>query len=252
MTNLYKANMNRILKNPLFIGGCIIAFLVTYTCVAGVIDYMGLSSDLNIESRMYFVSIAMTVFFTIFVPLYTNMEYRYGTIRNKLVAGYSQKQVYLSQILGYFSALAIMTAVYLLAGILGGARDFGKVFIPCAVYFLSLCGYIAFMMLISFRITRAVFLSLLAFGVLNVSYSITMIGNFMISFVLKGVALKIGIIVYNMTPIGQWMIWFMKLMFGEPDPKLNLESPAQILISVVVTIVMMLLATAGINKRDLK
>ena len=251
MTNLYKANMNRIARNPIFIGGCIIAFLVTYASVANLVDFFGMSSKMDPEGRMFFVSIAMMVFFTIFVPLYTNMEFRYGTIRNKLVAGYSQKQVYLSQILGHFTALAIMTTVYFLAGILGGARDIGKVIVPCGIYFLSLCGYIAFMMLISFRITRIVLLSMMAFVAMNFNYSLIMSGNFLISFVFKGLALKIAIIVYNMSPFGQWLIWFFKLMFGEMDITYP-GIPTQILISAGITIVMMLLATVGINKRNLK
>ena len=154
MTNLYKANMKRITSNPVFIGGCIIAFLVTFVFTTNIIKLGAIFEKMGSEGRMFFVSIAIMAFFTIFVPLFTNMEFRYGVIRNKLVAGYTQKQVYLSQILGHFSALAIMWAVYFLAGILGGARDFGKMAVLNSVFFFSLSGYIAIMMFISFRIRK--------------------------------------------------------------------------------------------------
>ena len=259
MNNLYKANIKRITTNPVFIGGCIIAFLVTYIFATNIIGLKGSLEKIGPEGRMYFVNIAIMAFFTIFVPLFTNMEFRYGVIRNKLVAGYSQKQVYLSQILGHFTALVIMVAVYFLAGILGGARDMGKLFIPCVVYFLSVCGYIALMMLISFRITKMVIISIMAFLVLNLNYTGIMFGNFLISFVLKGFANKIAIIIYNLSPFGQWMTWFMKLIFSpEGKPTISPEdyaspgTPVQMLISVGVILVMMLLGTAGINKRNLK
>ena len=251
MTNLYKANMKRITSNPVFIGGCIIAFLVTYVFSANFIGLNGSFEKMGPEGRMYFVNIAIMAFFTIFVPLFTNMEFRYGVIRNKLVAGYSQKQVYLSQILGHFTALAIMAAVYFLAGILGGARDMGKVFVPCVVYFISICGYIAVMMLISFRITKMVIISIMAFLVLNINYSGVMFGNFLTEFVFKGFAHKIAVIIYNFSPFGQWMTWFMKLAISPVDYNTP-GTPAQILISVGITLIMMFLGTAGINKRNLK
>ena len=256
MTNLYKANMKRITSNPVFIGGCIIAFLVTYVFSANLIGLKGIFEKMGPEGRMYFVNIAIMAFFTIFVPLFTNMEFRYGVIRNKLVAGYSQKQVYLSQILGHFTALAIMAAVYFLAGILGGARDMGKVFVPCVVYFFSICGYIAVMMLISFRITKMVIISIMSFLVLNINYSGVMFGNFLIDFVFKGFVHKVAVIIYNLSPFGQWMTWFMKLAISHDD--ISLEdiaspgTPAQIIISIGITLVMMFLGTAGINKRNLK
>ena len=256
MTNLYKANMKRITSNPVFIGGCIIAFLVTFVFTTNIIKLDAIFEKMGSEGRMFFVSIAIMAFFTIFVPLFTNMEFRYGVIRNKLVAGYTQKQVYLSQILGHFTALAIMWAVYFLAGILGGARDMGKLFVPSVVYFLSICGYIALMMLISFRITKMVVISILAFLILNLNYSGIMFGNFLISFVLKGFANKLAIIIYNFSPFGQWMTWFMQLTFSRYD--ISLEdvaspgTPAQIIISICIILVMIFLGTVGINKRNLK
>lgn len=247
MINLYKANMKRITGNFIFIGGCIIAFLATFAFTANLMGMKGRFENFGPDRRMFFISIAMMVFFTIFVPLYTNLEYRYGVIRNKIAAGYSQSQVYFSHLLGHLTALAIMMASYLVGGILGGARDFGKMAVLNGVLFFALCGYVAAMMLISFRILKVVVLSIAAFLVLNVCYTGCMVGNALLSFVLKGTAKQIGVILYNMTAFGQWFSGT-----GLSDDFINPGRWQQLVISIVVTLVMVLLALIGLNKRDLK
>ncbi len=247
MINLYKANMKRITGNFIFIGGCIIAFLATFGFTANLMGMTGRFEDMGPDRRMIFISIAMMGFFTIFVPLYTNVEYRHGVIRNKIAAGYSQKEVYFSHLLGHFTAMAIMMASYTLGGILGGARDFGKMAVYTTILFFALCGYIATMMLISFRILKVTLLSIFAFLILNVCYTGTMIGNALLSFVLKGVAKQIGVIVYNMSLFGQWFS-----VTGFADDFINPGRPQQIVISVVVTLIMVFFATLGLEKRDLK
>ena len=125
MKNIYKAGMHRILKNWIFIGGCIIALVATFGFTANLIGMTGRFENMGPERRMIFMSIAMMGFYTIFVPLYTNAEYRDGTIRNKLIAGFSQKDVYLGTLFSHITALGIMTLCYLIAGIATGAAAFG-------------------------------------------------------------------------------------------------------------------------------
>ena len=247
MINLYKANMKRITGNFIFIGGCIIAFLATFAFTANLMGMKGRFEEFGPDRRMFFISIAMMIFFTIFVPLYTNLEYRYGVIRNKIAAGFSQKQVYFSHLFGHLTALAIMMASYLLGGILGGARDFGKMAVLSTVLFFALCAYIGTMMLISFRILRVVVLSIVAFLVLEVIYTGTMVGNALLAFILKGTAKQIGVIVYNMTVFGQWFTGT-----GLADDYINPGRPQQIIISAVVILIMVFLGVLGLEKRDLK
>lgn len=247
MINLYKANMKRITGNFIFIGGCIIAFLATFVFTANLIGMKGRFEAFGPDRRMFFISIAMMIFFTIFVPLYTNLEYRYGVIRNKITAGFTQKEVYFSHLLGHLTALAIMMVSYILGGILGGARDFGKMAVLSIVIFFALCGYIATMMLISFRILKVVVLSIAAFLILEVIYTGTMVGNALLAFVLKGTAKQVGIIVYNMSVFGQWFTGT-----GLSDDFINPGRPQQIIISAVVILVMVFFATLGLDKRDLK
>jgi hypothetical protein len=247
MNNLYKANMKRITGNIVFIGGCIIAFLATFGFTANLMGMTGRFDEMGPERRMFFISIAMMGFFTIFVPLYTNAEYRHGVIRNKIAAGYSQKEIYFSHLFGHLTAMSIMMASYLLGGILGGARDFGKMAVVNGVLFFALCGYISTMMFISFRITKIVLVSIVAFMILNICYTGIMMGNMLISFVLEGAARYVGIIVYNMTLFGQWFS-----ATGLADDLVNPGRLQQIVISIAVTLVMVFFATFGLEKRDLK
>ncbi|MCR5343076.1 MAG: hypothetical protein K6E70_06920 [Butyrivibrio sp.] len=247
MTNLYKADMKRIFKNPIFIGGCIIALIVTFAFTSNCIGLTGRFGNMEPDRRMFFISIAMMGFFTIFVPLYSNMEYRYGVIRNKITAGFTQKQVYFSHLLSHFTALAVMMGLYLVAGILGGARDFGKMISSNLILFLALCGYISALMLITTRVLKIVLVSIFAFFLLNVIYMGTMIGNALLSFVLKGAAKQVGVIVYNMSVFGQW---FSRT--GLADDYVNPGSLAQVVVSAAVILVMVFLATVGLDKRDLK
>lgn len=247
MFNLYKANMKRITGNTFFIAGCLIAFLVTLAFTANLTGMTGRFEKIGPDRRMFFISIAMMVFFTIFVPLYTNLEYRYGVIRNKIIAGYSQKQVYVSYLVGYFTALGIMMIAYMLGGIFGGAGDYGNMIVLNIILYLALCGYIATMMLISFHIQKIVALSVAAFLIMNICYSGCMFGNALLSFVLKGTAKKIGVVIYNISVFGQWLA-----RSGFADDFVDPGKIMQMVISVIVIVVMMFFATIGLDKRDIK
>ena len=121
MFNLYKANLRRLIANIYFIGGCAIALAVTFSFSKNIMS-MAFLGGRSAEVRMFFVSAAMIVFFTLVVPIFTNMEYSDGTIRNKIIAGHSQRNVYLSYLFAYFTQAVIMWSVYMAAGFLGGAK----------------------------------------------------------------------------------------------------------------------------------
>ncbi|WP_026529160.1 ABC transporter permease [Butyrivibrio sp. VCD2006] len=247
MSNLYKANMRRILKNSIFVGGCVIAFVVTLAFTANLMGFTGRFEEMGPDRRMVFVSVAMLAFFTIFVPLYTNMEYRYGVIRNKILSGYSQKEVYFSHLFSHFTALAIMMLCYITGGIIGGARSPETLVISSLVLFFALCGYIATMMLVTMRIIKITLVSIFAFLILETSYVSVMVGNALMAFVLKGAAQDVGRIVYNCFAFGQWLV-----CTGLTDDVVKPGAFVQIVISVAVSAVMIGITTIGLNKRDLQ
>lgn len=247
MKNIYISGIYRILKNRIFILGCILAFVITLVFTANLMGMTGRFERMGCAGRMIFINIAMMAFFTIFVPLYTNEEYRDGTIRNKLVAGFSQKQVYLGILFSHITALLGMTVCYFLAGVIGGAKISTELAITTVILFFAMCGYISVMEFVAMRVQKTVLVAICAFVILNLAYNIVMIGNFFLAFILKGTAYTIGRIIYNASVFGQWLI-----QAGFADPQTNPGNINQLIISVLIVVISILLGCIGLNKRDLK
>lgn len=247
MKNIFIANMYRILKNWIYILGCIIAFVATYIFTANLAGMTGRFGEMGCDRRMIFISFAMVGFYTIFVPLNTNAEYRDGTIRNKLIAGFSQKEVYLGVLFSHIASLGIMEICYFAAGIIGGATVNGGLFTKNIIMFLAISGYISVLELIAMRVRKTVFVAIFAFIILNLSDNIVLIGNFLLAFVLKGNAFIVGRIIYNISVMGQWIN-----QIGFADEKNNPGPGIQMIISISVILITVFLGTLRINKRDLR
>ncbi|SFH66976.1 hypothetical protein SAMN04487830_104137 [Pseudobutyrivibrio sp. OR37] len=247
MKNIYRANMHRILKNWIYILGCIIAIVVTFVFTANTIGMSERFEKMGCDGRMIFISLAMMAYFTIFVPLNTNAEYRDGTIRNKLIAGFSQKEIYLGILFSHITSLAIMEACYFIAGIVGGAKISVELLTKSFIMFLSIAAYISVLEMIAMRVKKTVLVAILAFLILYLTDNIVMIGNLLLVFVLKGNSFVIGRIIYNISTMGQWIN-----MIGMADKRNNPGYGVLIIISLSIIIVTVLLGTLGINKRDIK
>lgn len=247
MKNIYRANMYRILKNWIYILGCIIAIVATFVFTANTIGMSERFEKMGCDGRMIFISLAMMAYFTIFVPLNTNAEYRDGTIRNKLVAGLSQKEIYLGILFSHITSLAIMEACYFIAGIVGGAKISAELLTKNFIMFLSIAAYISVLEMIAMRVKKTVLVAIFAFLILNLTDTTVMIGNFLLAFVLKGNSFVIGRIIYNISTMGQWIN-----MIGMADKRNNPGYGVLIIISLAIILISVLLGTLGINKRDLK
>lgn len=247
MKNIFIANMHRIFKNWIYIAGCVIAFVATYIFTSNLVGMTGRFGEMGCDRRMIFISFAMVGFYTIFVPLNTNAEYRDGTIRNKLIAGFSQKEVYLGIFFSHIASLVVMEICYFAAGIIGGATVNVELFTRNFIIFLAICGYISVLELIAMRVRKTVIVAIIAFVILNLTDNIAMIGNFLLAFVLKGKAFIIGRIIYNISVMGQWII-----QIGFADERNNPGSGMQMIISISVILITVFLGTLRINKRDLR
>lgn len=244
MINLYKANMSRLFHNILYIAGCVIAITATAAFTAGMvhnpyIDRMGE------ESRMILISAAMIAFFTIFIPIFTNPEYTDGSIRNKIVSGYSQKQVYMSYLLCHFTAAAVMWLFYMIGGIIGGARPDGRILVTNIIILFAVLSYISFLMIIALRLKKMVIVAILSILTLNMSYSSVMFGNAILT-IMEDESRKIGAVIYNISSLGQW---FANTGFADDfaNPGLHI----QLMVSVALILFTTAIGTLAINKRDL-
>lgn len=244
MKNLYKSIMIRIFKNPFYIFGCMAAFAITFI-VAWSNSPIQLPIKGDTNEKMIFVSAAMVAFFTIFVPLITNTEYSDGVIRNKLILGYTQEDIYKSSLLAHMTAAFVMWGVYMLAGIIAGAKVNSKFILSNIVILLAVLSYVSTMMILAFRLTKMIPLIIGAMFVFQLYFNFVIFGNLFIS-LSKGVLNKIIVIIYNIPALGQW---FSNTYLGE-----EFNNPGriiQLLISVLVIIVCTFIGTYKLNKRDL-
>ncbi|MCR4648065.1 MAG: hypothetical protein K5776_03215 [Lachnospiraceae bacterium] len=244
MFNLYKANLRRLTGNIFFIGGCAIALAVTF-CFSKNILSMEFLGGRSAEARMYFVSSAMIVFFTLIVPIFTNMEYSDGTIRNKIIAGHSQKNIYLSYLLAYFTQALIMWGVYMAAGFLGGAKPSVHFIMTNIIMLFAIFNYIATMMFIAFRFKKIIFAAAGSILILNICFNSILFGNLIVMLAEGRMPLLVSSL-YNISALGQWFVYT-----GFCADEANPGMPVQILISLIIVLGTTFLGTLKINKRDL-
>ena len=246
MIRIYKANMVRLVKNPFFLGGCALAFLLTLLAAThrmdNILTFLAAGGP---DQIMFFMSAAMVAFFTIFTVIYTNTEYSNGVIRNKVISGCSQSQVYLSHYLTNVSAAVIMFVFYCLGGFLGGARYNAYFFKANIAFMFALFAYIAAVNAIAMRLKKVVFAIVASMLLLNTAFNAVMFGNLILS-LLEGKALFIGSVIYNLSPLGQWFVYT-----GFTDETCNPGFAIQMVSSIVMIVLITLIGMLGINKRDL-
>ncbi len=243
MTRLYRANMVRFLKSIYFIGGCLIALTFTFAVTTNTICFPFLE-ELDISRRMFFVTAAMVAFFTVFVPVFTNADYSDGVIRNKMIAGFTQKEILFSFYLSYASLAFIMWIFYLIGGILGGAEPFGAYLVPNLVFLVALLGFVAVILVLSFRLRKTVAAVIAAGLLFQTCFTMVMFGNLMLMLAED----KLGIfpaLIYNVNVLGQWFS-----LSGFADEVSDPGAALQLLISLAVIAVMAFVGSFKLNSRD--
>ena len=139
MFNIYKGNLVRLVKNFLFVLGCILALVITYLITSGKfpLDFLKTGKP---EDNMFFASAAMVLYYSFFTTIFVTAEYHDGIIRNRIIAGFSQGNVYVASLLAQYSAVLIMFAVYMLGGLLGGAKFDAHNLARIGIFLISLIG----------------------------------------------------------------------------------------------------------------
>ncbi len=244
MFNLYKANMARLFKKGFYIFGLVVALVVTYVFTSNTVELSFLAAASPV-ARMTFVSAAMVAFFTIFVPVFTNSEYTDGVIRNKMIAGRSQKEIYVSHLLTEFTAAVIMWVCYIVGGVIGGAKLDSNYIIANIVILIALFNYIATVLVVAFRLKKMVPVIILEAMIFNICFNSILMGN-LVLMVTKDTTQKVMAWLYNISALGQWFT-FTGFAAEEADPGVG----AQILISFIIILLMTLVGTFRLNKRDL-
>lgn len=128
MRNLILVNLMRLKKSRVFCGGVIISML--YSAFLLVMNYreMAVSPETAITHlNWYFLSpLAFSgVFCAIFCSMFVGTEYSDGTIRNKLMVGYTRGSIYCANLIAVFLANVFVYAAACLVVALIGIPMFG-------------------------------------------------------------------------------------------------------------------------------
>lgn len=245
MKNLYKVSCRKIYKNTFYKIGLIIAAVVTYIFTAGYISLGQIIDTMPLVQKMIFIGAAMIPFFTIFPPIIICSEYGDGVMKNKVISGYSQKQIFLGGMLAQLSACAFMWIIHVIAGIIAGVRPDGKDVLSMLAMLLAVLAYTAVIYAITFRLRKPVRSFIVDMLLLNACYNVLIFGN-LLGMYLKGFALKILALVYNANAMGQWFV-----LNGLADEDQDPGRIPQIILSVLLVGLAVLIGTMKVNKRDL-
>ena len=194
MRNLLKADLKRMLRDKLFIIACIIG--AGFALLTSLL-YFALNSLVDSVSEMEILFEAKTTLgqgfaplnnfglaLPIFICIILNKDFSYGTIRNKIVCGYSRAKIYLS--------LLISTSILMVSCILGYViisfgtstilldysatttliKDLGYI---CLTILLGAFGYILFASALTFLCTTMKNLGIAIVLYFGVSFLLTLI-----------------------------------------------------------------------------
>lgn len=246
MRKLIKGNVIRLFQNKLFLGGCGIAMFFTFLWCAEFIEILPVLSGEPME-RMILCSGAMLFFFSFFVPIYVGVEYSDGIIRNKIITGYNQKTILLSDMITMFIGVIFMTACWLIGGGASGGFESSKIGIFALISMIYTCAHTAMLTTISFRIQKpvvAISISMVGFFIL---FQSMLFGNFFVNRLgLQAEVRDFGLIIYHLNIIGQWFS-HTYYSFGE----ISIAPVIQILISVAIILFAWMIGVMDLEKRDL-
>ena len=118
MSKLLRGNFVRLFKSRIF-WICTAAIF----CSAVFIMQMGGRAievrNVTMDEYFFYLGPMVSLFFSVFISMFIGTEHSDGTVRNKLIIGYSRKQVYLAYFLTCLGGIGIMLAVWFLGGLTG-------------------------------------------------------------------------------------------------------------------------------------
>lgn len=242
MRALIKAEMIRLYKNKLFITGNILAFLIT-VAFCKYFNMVRPSQSGIINFYANFVSLGIMAFSSLFTSLFIGELYVGGVIRNKVIAGHKQTNIYVASMVTIFVGVLTTTGCW---------------FVGCMVagYHLEMYTLKYILILLFAAIAYAGVLTAVAMRIKNsaVSCGITIV-FFFISYVAaisvhaayvwaeEGTGM-IWKVLLDIMPMGQWFA-----IFARDGAELPLI--VMLLISVILVGLAYLAGTIGLDKREL-
>ena len=248
MRDLFRAYCARLFVNVLFIGGNVLAFIITFFVTLKGKDAIPLGPINSDFDCAMLASLGIPAFFSLFTALFLWSEYSGGAIRNKLISGRTRKQIYLASYMTMALAVFIMTTVWAAAAVIA-ANDLppaGYV-TACIVkaYFYNLAN-IAFLVLVSMNVPHGGWVTVIEFMSFQTALSAAVFMQALISR-FKGVVHETIRYTVNMIPYGQWL---SLSALAEDDIKTS--TPVQLCLSLAVLAVMNVTGIILLEKKDIK
>ncbi|MCI8417720.1 MAG: ABC transporter permease subunit [Lachnospiraceae bacterium] len=125
MNNLIWSNFRRLLGDKAYIIEC--ACMLGLSVFFPLHSYMEQGSQANPNNYFFGFNLLIGIFSSVCCSLYLGTEYSDGTIRNKLIAGHTRKNIYLANLLVCTFASLLVTVIYILAESLVGIPLLGRV-----------------------------------------------------------------------------------------------------------------------------
>ena len=125
MYKLLNANFYRLKKDIIF---WLFLFMSVGIALFTIIRYKNMSVGANVSLDRVICEFIWVIglFISIFVSIFVGKEHSYGVIRNKIVAGCSRSNIYLSNLFISIIASVICQIIYVLIVFLVGGLFFGK------------------------------------------------------------------------------------------------------------------------------
>lgn len=245
MKNLMRANLRRLFTNWYFLGGCILAFVITVYFIKNADVILGTHARGVSESHVL-ISIGVIAFFSVFPALFQNAEYANGVIKNKVISGHRQSEIYVAHFLTQVIAAVTMILVWLLAGLACGAQMTTGLAGFCVIMAFSMTAYASYMTFIGLRFRKlvaAVAISILTF---QIAFSSMLMLGFLITTFYDTMAGKLFKVILNSLSLGRWFVYTQLC-----DPEYGIGMARQCLISILMAALFYGIGTFRINKRDL-
>ena len=244
MMGLIKANLYRLFKNNIFIAGLALASVITFYFVK--YKPMEIMSSWDASRIMIFVSAATLLYFSFFTGLFIGGEYKEGAIRNRVIIGYSQLSIYVSNYIAIIIGLVAMYVMWLIGGVAAGVGISTKLITYMIVAIFYNSGYIGIIMAVSFRVKNLIIAVISGIGLFYFSFNSILIMNFF-SGDASGVFGEIYSVFYNIFTMGQFFV-----NSGLMSEEINVGYKNQILLSIIVCIVAFIAGTMELKNRDIK
>lgn len=277
MNRLCSAEFSRLWRNKYFwlCTGVMFVYLVLYMVSRCRIVLEDMTeSEKALEDYYFQFSLVIGLFSAVFTTLFLGQEYGDGVIRNKIIAGHSRRNIYLSHLILTFAASFLM----LLAGMAGSLvgipvlglweMDGGTLFsylLITVMFTLTFCSIYTYINVFSHNKISAAVLTILAFFALlflagkleerlsepGIVFSDISITNDKVTFndpmqnprYVDGVKRKVLDLIVDLLPTGQ----------GERVAYLKAAHPVRMLLSsVLLTILVTLFGMFRFERKDLK